>query len=136
MTTISPVDAPQGRAGNEVRCAQCGKRLRPKRGSRRMRFCCDACKQSAFRAKKWASRYQGPEPLRLVRNTSAGSRVCDGNFGDRGSGIRGPMRAIERELFDGLIWRPAVSPDGVRAEISRLGVIPADATARARIKGR
>jgi hypothetical protein len=29
-----------------------------------------------------------------------------------------------------------VSQDGVRAEIARLGVVPADATARPRIKGR
>ena len=68
MTIISAVDALQGRAGNEVSCAQCGKRLRPKRGSRRMRFCCDACRQSSFRAKKWASRYEGPQPLRSIQN--------------------------------------------------------------------
>jgi endogenous inhibitor of DNA gyrase (YacG/DUF329 family) len=135
MTIISAVDALQGRAGNEVSCAQCGKRLRPKRGSRRMRFCCDACRQSSFRAKKWASRYEGSHPLRSVRNTPAGSRACNGNFGDRGSGIRGPMGVVERELFDGLVWTPAVSADGVRVEITRLGVVPGDA-GRARIKGK
>ena len=135
MGTISPRDTPQGRAGNDLSCANCGKRLRAKRGSRRMRYCNGACRQSAFRAKKWASRYKGPEPLRSVKNTPAGSRACNGYFGDRGSGIRGPMEVISRELFDGLIWRPAVSPDGVRAEIARLGVVPADATAHARIKG-
>jgi hypothetical protein len=134
MGTISPRDTPQGRAGNDIRCANCGKRLCPKRGSRRMRFCGVACRQSAFRAKKWASRYEGPEPLRSVRNTPAESTVCNGNFGDQGSRIRGPMRVIERELFHSLLWRPVVSPDGVRVEIARLGVVPADATAHARIK--
>ena len=54
MSTISPPETPQGRAGNGISCANCDKPLRPKRGSRRMRFCCDGCKQSAFRAKKWA----------------------------------------------------------------------------------
>ena len=134
MRNIPRLDAPQSRAGNDLSCATCGKRLSPKRGSRRMRFCGVACRQSAFRAKKWASRYRGPGPLRSVQDTPAESRTCNGNFGDRGSGIHGPMRAIERELFDGLIWKPVVSPDGVRAEIARLGVVPADATAHARIK--
>ena len=135
MRNIPRLDALQGRAGNDISCATCGKRLRPKRGSRRMRFCGVACRQSAFRAKKWASRYQGPEPLRSVGNTHVGSMACKGDFGDRGWGLRGPMRAIERELFDGLIWRPVVSNDGVRAEVARLGAVPSDATARARIKG-
>lgn len=124
MRNILRRDALQGRAGNHVSCAACGKRLCPKRGSRRMRFCDAACRQSAFRAKKWASRYEGPEPLRSTRNTLARSRSCNGDFRDRGSGIRGPMGVIGRELFDGLIWRPVVSPDGVRVEITQLGIGP------------
>ena len=59
MTNIPPPDIQQGRAGNEMSCASCGKRLYPKRGSRRMRFCGVACRQSALRARKWASRYEG-----------------------------------------------------------------------------
>ena len=59
MRNIPRLDAPQSRAGNDLSCATCGKRLSPKRGSRRMRFCGVACRQSAFRAKKWASRYRG-----------------------------------------------------------------------------
>ena len=127
ITTTSPPDTPQGRAGNHISCAACGKRLCPKQGSRRMRFCDAACRQSAFRAKKWASRYEGPGPLRSVRNTLDGSGPYNGNFGDRGSGIHGPMEVISRELFEGLIWRPAVSLDGVRVEIARLGVVPSPA---------
>ena len=120
MRNIPRLDAPQGRAGNDLSCATCGKRLSPKWGSRRMRFCSDACRQSAFRAKKWSRRYEAPKALRSVQNSSAGSRACNGNFGDRGSGIRGPLDVIRRELFDGLIWRPAVSADGVWAEIARI----------------
>jgi hypothetical protein len=56
MRNIPRLDAPQGRAGNAITCATCGKRLCPKRGSRRMRFCGVACRQSAFCAKKWAWR--------------------------------------------------------------------------------
>ena len=70
MSTISPLlYTPQGRAGNGISCANCGKRLRPKRGSRRMSFCSGACRQSAFRATKWASRYEGPSPLRSAQIT-------------------------------------------------------------------
>jgi hypothetical protein len=65
MVNISPVDTPRGRAGNAISCATCGKQLCPKRGSRRMRFCGVACRQSAFRAKKWTSRlrsFVAPHP--------------------------------------------------------------------------
>ena len=58
----------------------------------------------------------------------------NGNFGDRASRICGPMRIIKRELFDGLLWRPVVSPHDVRVEIARLGAAPTDAIAPARIK--
>jgi hypothetical protein len=120
MRNIPLLNTLQRRAGNDTSCANCGKRLCPKRGSRRMRFCGIACRQSAFRARKWASRYEGPDPLRSVRNTPAASRACNSKFGDRGSGIRGPMEVVERELFNGLVWRPIVSPDGVCAEIARI----------------
>jgi hypothetical protein len=53
MTNIPPPDIQQGRAGNEMSCASCGKRLYPKRGSRRMRFCGVACRQSALRATRY-----------------------------------------------------------------------------------
>ena len=120
MRNIPRRDALQGRAGNHISCAACGRRLCPKQGSRRMRFCDAACRQSAFRAKKWTSRYEGPQPLRSVRKTTTRSRTWNGDLGDRGSGIRGPMEVISRELFEGLIWRPAVSLDGVRVEIAGL----------------
>jgi hypothetical protein len=48
VRNIPLLNTPQGRAGNDASCANCGKRLRPKRASRRMRFCGDACRQSAF----------------------------------------------------------------------------------------
>jgi sRNA-binding protein len=65
MTNIPPPDIQRGRAGNEMSCASCGKRLYPKRGSRRMRFCGVACRQSALRARKWASRYRRAGPVTI-----------------------------------------------------------------------
>ena len=124
---LTSCDALQGRAGNHISCAACGKRLCPKQGSRRMRFCDAACRQSAFRAKNGHPAMKGAGPLRSVPNTPAGSRTCNGNFGDRGSGIHGPMEVISRELFEGFIWRPAVSLDGVRVEVAQLGVVPSPA---------
>ena len=113
MSTIPLLERPQGRAGNGITCANCKKPLRPKRGSRRMRFCSVACRQSAFRARKWTSRYEGPLPLRSVRKTTTRSRTWNGDLGDRGSGIRGPMEVVSRELFKARLaarrvtrWRP------------------------------
>ena len=104
MSNIPPLDRPQGRAGNDITCANCDKRLRPKRGSRRMRFCGVACRQSAFRAKKWASRYEGPVPLRSVRKTPAGSTDLERQFWGSRIGHSRADGVISRELFDGLIW--------------------------------
>ena len=122
MPNTPPPDCPQGRAGNAKRCANCGKPLNPKRASRRMRVCSDACRQARYRTRKWASRYQGPQPLRSGRKTFVESKSCSGDFRDRGSDIHGPAVVVGRELSDGLIWRPVVSPDGVPVEVSRLGI--------------
>ena len=121
MKNIPLLRTPQGRAGNDTSCANCGKRLCPKRGSRRMRFCGSACRQAAFRAKKWASRYEGPSPLRSAQNNPVASISCNGHLQDRASGVRGPRPVVSCELFAGLTWCPVVSGDGVRAEVARLG---------------
>jgi hypothetical protein len=113
MTNIPLVNTPQGRAGNDTNCAHCGKRLRPKRGSRRMRFCGSGCRQSAFRAKKWACRYEGREPLRSIQDNAIASMACNGHFRQN--------RVVSRELFAGVTWCVVVSSDGIRAEVARLG---------------
>ena len=114
MPNIPTPGSPQGRAGNGLTCANCSKPLVPERGSRRMRFCSGGCRQAGYRTRKWASRYEGPGPLRSVRNTLDGSGPYNGNFGDRG--IRGPMFVVERELFAGLEWTPADFEDGATLE--------------------
>jgi hypothetical protein len=120
MRNIPLLKTLQCRAGNDTSCANCGKRLCPKRGSRRMRFCGVACRQSAFRARKWASRYAGPDPLRSVQNKGVGSIACNGHFAVRASRISGPAKVIVRELFDGLVWNPVTSVDGVVVLAARL----------------
>ena len=77
--------------------------------------------KSAFRAKKWASRYEGPSPLRSAQNNAVASMACNGHLQDRASGIRGPRPVVSSELFASFTWCPVVSGDGVRAEVARLG---------------
>ncbi len=121
MKNIERLERTQAHAGNDISCANCGKRLYPKRGSRRMRFCGGACRQSAFRAKKWASRYEVPGALRSVQNNAVASTGCNGHLRDRASGICAPTRVVSCEVFAGLTWCSVVSSDGVRAEVARLG---------------
>jgi hypothetical protein len=105
MKNIQCLERTQGRAGNNISCTNCGKRLSPKRGSRRMRFCSVACRQ----------------PLRSIQNNAIASMACNGHFRHRASGVCGPNRVISREVFAGLTWCVVVSSDGVRAEVARLG---------------
>jgi hypothetical protein len=53
----------QLRAGT-ASCDTCGVPLARKRTGRRPRFCCDACRKTAFRALAPASRYDGQGPTR------------------------------------------------------------------------
>jgi hypothetical protein len=73
----------QTRAGNAFACETCGKPLHPKRASRRQRFCSNACRKTAFRARKWSARYDGLGPGRSVENNAANSKVYNGHFRDR-----------------------------------------------------
>jgi hypothetical protein len=60
MSNIARPNGTQGRAGNALSCANCGKRLNPKRSSRRMRFCSGGCWQSAFCAREAKKRRAKP----------------------------------------------------------------------------
>jgi hypothetical protein len=80
--------------GNRTMCEKCGQVLAPKRGSRRQRFCSDACKFKTFRSKKWANRYQIPDPQRSVRNSSTKPNGCKGFLSDQGSAAKPPIVVI------------------------------------------
>jgi hypothetical protein len=61
------------RAGNGVSCDACRTPIAPKPGSRRQRYCCSACRQARYRARKRVGRCQTPRvtidcsvPLELV----------------------------------------------------------------------
>lgn len=97
------------RAGNAATCTSCGANLDPKRGSRRQRFCSDACRQSAFRAKKWVEQYGIPEALRSVQNNSVVSRPCKGDFVDRPSPLN---------ILGGYRWHDSVPVD--RAVLTKI----------------
>jgi hypothetical protein len=87
--------------GNRITCEKCGVALAPKRGSRRQRFCSDACKFKAFRSKKWAARYRIPDPQRSVRNSAIKPNGCPGTLADRGSAAKAPIVAIGRGVSVG-----------------------------------
>jgi hypothetical protein len=80
--------------GNRIICEKCGRALVPKRGSRRQRFCSDACKFKAFRSRKWASRYGTLDPQRSVQNSSTKPNGCKSGLADRASAIKAPIVAI------------------------------------------
>jgi hypothetical protein len=103
----------QGRGGNATQCAHCGAPLQPKLGSRRQRFCDDACRKSATRALKNGARYPYSGVSGSVQNNPIKSEACEGDFRGRGSGICGPEDVIAREIGGGRNWHEVVSPDGV-----------------------
>jgi hypothetical protein len=73
---------PRGRAGNGAHCLVCSATLNPNRASRQQRYCSSACRQRAFRAKKWVRRYKIPDPLRSAWNNRFASTACRAGFGD------------------------------------------------------
>ena len=115
-----PIRAPS-RAGNAFACENCGKALHPKRGSRRQRFCCEACRKKAVRAIKWVSRYDGLGPSGSVQNNPNNSMACNGHFRDRPPDISAPRHVITREVVHGLDWCEVVSPDGVACLVAKMG---------------
>lgn len=123
-STIKPIRSEKqpSRAGNAMTCANCGASLQPKRGSRRQRYCDDACRKTAFRAAKWLARYEVPEAGRSVEILPAISTAIPPDFADRPPRIYGPRNVIEAEVFGGRQWREIVSANGVRAFVTDMRV--------------
>jgi hypothetical protein len=94
------------RNGNALACTVCGKGIVPKPGSRRQKYCRDACKMRAARTKKWAERYKIPDPLRSVENNATKSIPCNGEFGGRAFPTKAPLN-----LLGGYSWSDAISVD-------------------------
>ncbi len=94
------------RNGNALACATCGKAIVPKPGSRRQKYCTSACKFKAFRSKKWAERYETPDPQRSVENIQAIPTSCKADFGGRAFPTKDPLN-----LIGGYSWSDATSVD-------------------------
>ena len=94
------------RNGNALACTVCGKAIVPKPGSRRQKYCTGACKIKASASKKWASRYQTPDPQRSVENIKAISISCKADFGGRAFPTKAPLN-----LIGGHSWSDATSVD-------------------------
>jgi hypothetical protein len=94
------------RNGNALACAACGKAIIPKPGSRRQKYCTNACKFRAFRSKKWVNRYQTPDPQRSVENIQAISTSCKADFGGRAFSTKAPLN-----LIGGYSWSDGTSVD-------------------------
>ena len=106
-------------AGNAYCCEYCSRPLRPKRGSRRQKFCDTGCRKRAFRARKWANRFRTPRAGRPVQNRPSISKSYKHDFADRAPSIVGPQIVIEREIITGRDWESVVSSDGVTCEVTR-----------------
>jgi hypothetical protein len=89
-STTTPTTAPQVRSGNAATCVGCGQTLKPKRHSRRQKFCSNACRQTAKRAKKWDSRSQTLGATRSVQNPPTITEACKGE----NEGPRSPFKPI------------------------------------------
>jgi hypothetical protein len=92
------------RNGNAICCVMCGKPITSKRGSRRQRYCNDACKFKAFRSKKWADRYQIPDPQRSAAKDATKTTACRVHFGGRAYQIKPPQN-----LVGGFSWPGAIA---------------------------
>jgi hypothetical protein len=108
------------RNGNACVCADCGKPLASKRGSRRQRFCDSRCRKRAHSALKWPDRYRTPGTGRSVENNGDNSKACNGHSGGRGSDTGLWRQVIQTEILDAHIWREEISDDGVRGFATQL----------------
>src|SRR6266700_5950767 len=90
-------------------CQHCGEETRSgKRSGRKAIYCSPACKQAAFRARKWAGRYRTPDPLRNTSKTPVISSTSTGVFRGRGIDLGGLEPAVRECIinlaFPGWQW--------------------------------
>ena len=112
------------RAGNARTCIVCGSAIKPRRGSRRQKYCCYRCRDEARRARNFevfaTTRRVGASIPRSGGNNQSNPRACNGHFGDRTFGILAPRAVIQAEVFGNRRWRRVTSPDGVTCDVSHL----------------
>jgi len=105
------------RNGNLLNCQNCGRPLRPKRGSRRQTYCGYRCRNEARRNRNFVgsghTRYPGQANARSVDNPPLLSMACEGHFGSRGSRFGVPRDLVGHASFR--FSGPWLDPAVVRA---------------------
>jgi hypothetical protein len=124
MTNIA-IGAPRARHRNEmVVCLGCERRVRRK--SRQQVYCSSKCRKRGAYAKNGRAAIYSAD---LGHDTGLGTEPHkNGNefnalqWSKSGSstGIVGPRRVIEAEVFGSREWRDEISADGVRSQVSTL----------------
>jgi len=96
------------RAGNATKCLVCSYPLKPKRASRRQKYCSYRCRDESRRARNFeafaTTRRASPQIPRSTENNAHKSTSYKGHFGDR------PLPVIE-VLGHGRKWRGSVPPE-------------------------
>jgi hypothetical protein len=86
---------------HRAECDHCGEEIRStKRSGRKASYCSRACKQAAFRARKWAGRYGTPDPLRNASKTHVFSSTSTGVFRGRGVDLGGVEPVVRERIID------------------------------------
>jgi hypothetical protein len=126
---IEPERKLAARRDKPVTCQRCGRAV--KRKARQQRFCSDRCSMRArsvrYRQQRMAvgalknggsypTKGRATQPIQNI-NDFNGSQP---QFSQSSSRISAPRHVIEVECFDGHIWTPAASNDGVAVMVSRL----------------
>ena len=109
------------RNGNLLNCQNCGRPLRPKRGSRRQTYCGCRCRSEARRNRNFVAsghtRYPGQASARSVDNPPLLSMASEGRFGHRGYRFNAPRDLLGHACFK--FHSPRLDPPIVRAIIDR-----------------
>jgi hypothetical protein len=111
------------RNGNAHTCASCGAKMKPKRGSRRLRYCSARCRSQGRRERNFsATGHTGQGAARSVKNSLAKSDTHKGENAGRAFPINllGGYRWPGQEALDAELVRKIV-----QSEICANSIVPA-----------
>jgi hypothetical protein len=96
------------RAGNASRCLVCGSAIKPRRASRRQRYCSFRCRDEARRARNFAAsgatRKGDPAIPRSVQKDDVESTTCNAGSAElRCDCARAGSSAFPRRVFDEMV---------------------------------
>ena len=110
------------RNGNALACAACGKVIVPKSGSRRQKYCQDACKIKACRSKKLGQTIREPDPYDQLKISKQYQHPAKADFGGRAFPTKDPLKPPRRLLSGRMLHRSIRSSSRkiLRTEIGAL----------------